>query len=311
MFDSPLSASAYEVLGVDPAADEEALRRAYPAAPAPDAPRHRRRRRGVRPGAARVGARRHRRTPARPTTAATGSARQPAPEWSGWRRRPAPRRHPSAGALVRAARRVAPRALPRPHPRVGGPRRHARGPLRPGAGALGPTHLRRLLADALAEEATARVVSDLGHGLHRVARRGRAGARRNRRRQARPHRAQPERPVRRPVRGLRRTGAASAAASSSGDGVPGAPVADLLARIRLIARAAGVRFGGVDRRPARRRPRAEPIDRARQGARHPRGPRLAQCAVDVLRRGSPARASIGGNEVFDVRTRLQQAVRFA
>ena len=29
MFDSPLSASAYEVLQVDPAADDEALRRAY------------------------------------------------------------------------------------------------------------------------------------------------------------------------------------------------------------------------------------------------------------------------------------------
>ena len=29
MFDSPLSASAYEVLGVDPAADDEALRKAY------------------------------------------------------------------------------------------------------------------------------------------------------------------------------------------------------------------------------------------------------------------------------------------
>ena len=29
MFDSPLSASAYDVLGVDPTADEETLRRAY------------------------------------------------------------------------------------------------------------------------------------------------------------------------------------------------------------------------------------------------------------------------------------------
>ena len=29
MFDSPLSASAYDVLGVDPATDDEALRRAY------------------------------------------------------------------------------------------------------------------------------------------------------------------------------------------------------------------------------------------------------------------------------------------
>ena len=29
MFDSPLSASAYQVLGVDPTVDEDALRRAY------------------------------------------------------------------------------------------------------------------------------------------------------------------------------------------------------------------------------------------------------------------------------------------
>ena len=29
MFDSPLSASAYEVLGVDPTVDEESLRKAY------------------------------------------------------------------------------------------------------------------------------------------------------------------------------------------------------------------------------------------------------------------------------------------
>jgi hypothetical protein len=31
----------------------------------------------------------------------------------------------------------------------------------------------------------------------------------------------------------------------------------------------------------------------------------------VLRRGLTATRAIGGNEVFDVRTRLQQAVRFA
>ena len=146
MFDSPLSASAYEVLGVDPAADEEALRKAY-----------RLRLRQTHPdtgGDAAVFIQVQRAWELVGTAEARaaydrghGFGEAPASEWSGWRTPPRPADTRPAGAIVRAARRVATRALPRPDPRVGGPRRHARGPVRPGARALGPaspaTHARR------------------------------------------------------------------------------------------------------------------------------------------------------------------------
>ena len=93
-----------------------------------------------------------------------------------------------------------------------------------------------------------------------------------------------------------------------GEGVAGAPVADLLARIEVVARAAGVRFGGAIV--------VLPDDDLVQpvtelgGARHPGRAGRAQRAVDRAAPGRPRGASIGGNEIFDVRTRLQQAVRF-
>ena len=214
MFDSPLSASAYEVLGVDPAADDEALRKAY-----------RLRLRQTHPdtgGDAAVFIQVQR------AWELVGTAEARAAYDRGPRlRRGRPRRSGRAGEPRRRPADTRPRA--RSFGQPGGWRREryldlirewvGRGvtlddPYDPALVRSAPRDLRRMLADALAEEATARVVSDLGHGLHRVARRGRAGARRNRRRQARPHRARPLRPVRRPVRGLRRTGAASAAASS-------------------------------------------------------------------------------------------------
>jgi hypothetical protein len=91
--------------------------------------------------------------------------------------------------------------------------------------------------------------------------------------------------------------------------VPGAPVAELLARVRLIARAAGVRFGGViivlpDEDLVQvvtdlGRVRGIPVVLVARGA-----------LANLLRQGVPGARSIGGNEIFDIRTRLQQAVRF-
>jgi ABC-type sugar transport system substrate-binding protein len=95
----------------------------------------------------------------------------------------------------------------------------------------------------------------------------------------------------------------------TGDAVPGTPVADLLGRVRLIARAAGVRFGGVivvlpDEDLVQAvtdlgRARGIPVVLVARGA-----------LANVLRQGVPGARSIGGNEIFDIRTRLQQAVRF-
>ena len=42
----------------------------------------------------------------------------------------------------------------------------------------------------------------------------------------------------------------------------------------------------------------------------PRVVMLADRLATVLRRGIPGARDMGGNEVFDVRTRLQQTVRF-
>jgi hypothetical protein len=169
--------------------------------------------------------------------------------------------------------------------------------------------LRRLLADALAEEATARIVADLGMGYtvwHDVAAAGRG--------------ADPDAKIDHIVLGpsglygilsedfggparMRR-------GDFTGDGVPGAPVAELLAHMRLVSRAAGVRFSGAivvlpDEDVQ------EPI--AELG--RVRGVRVAvvsrSALATVLRRGITGARDIGGNEVFDYRTRLQQTVRFA
>ena len=171
-----------------------------------------------------------------------------------------------------------------------------------------PRELRRMLADALAEEATARVVSDLGIGYtvwHDVAApvRGGTGDDKLDHIVLSPSGlyAVLSEDFGGPV-GVRR-------GELTGDAVPGAPVAELLARVRLIARAAGVRFGGViivlpDEDLVQAvtdlgRVRGIPVVLVARGA-----------LANVLRQGVPGARSIGGNEIFDVRTRLQQAVRF-
>jgi hypothetical protein len=308
VFDSPLSASAYEVLAVDPGVDDESLRKAY-----------RLRLRQTHPdtgGDAAVFIQVQRAWELVGTADARaaydrehGFGEAAAPEWSGWR-------------PPRARTDTRPRARSYGHP--GGWRREryltlirewaGRGvalddPYDPALVRSAPVALRRLLADALAEEATARIVADLGMGYtvwHDVAAAGRG--------------ADPDAKIDHIVLGpsglygilsedfggparMRR-------GDFTGDGVPGAPVAELLAHMRLVSRAAGVRFSGAivvlpDEDVQ------EPI--AELG--RVRGVRVAvvsrSALATVLRRGITGARDIGGNEVFDYRTRLQQTVRFA
>ncbi|WP_373407829.1 J domain-containing protein [Microbacterium esteraromaticum] len=86
------------------------------------------------------------------------------------------------------------------------------------------------------------------------------------------------------------------------------PIADLLTRMRVISRAARVRFGGAililpdedlhDAVASLGRVRSIPVTVVRRSALR-----------TVLRNGAPGARMLGGNEVFDVRTRLTQAVR--
>ena len=307
MFDSPLSASAYDVLGVDPAADEDALRKAY-----------RLRLRQTHPdtgGDALVFIQVQRAWDLVGTVEARaaydrghGFGEAATPEWSGWRA-------PARPADTR------PRA--RSFGQPGGWRREryltlirewaGRGvtveePYDPALVRSAPHELRRMLADALAEEATARVVSDLGMGFtvwHDVAApvRGGTGDDKLDHIVLSPSGlyAVLSEDFGGPV-GVRR-------GELTGDGVTGTPVADLLARMRIIARSSGVRFGGAiivlpddDLMQAVTdlgRVRGIPVVLVARGA-----------LANLLRQGVPGARSVGGNEIFDIRTRLQQAVRF-
>ncbi|WP_029144926.1 DnaJ domain-containing protein [Microbacterium luticocti] len=305
MFDSPLSASAYEVLGVAPDVDDEALRRAY-----------RLRLRQTHPdtggdAAAFVQVQRAWQlvgtAPARAAyDRGHGFGASAAPQWDGWHV-PAPRAD------------TRPRARSYGHP--GGRRREryldlirewvGRGvelpdPYDPALVRSAPVEIRRLLADALAEEATARIVGDLGMGYtvwHDVA----AGGR-------------PDEKIDHIV--LAPSGLYGILSEDTGgpvrvrrgelvgDGVAGTPIADLIAGIRTIARDARVRFGGAivvvpdDDAP-------EPIHELGKV----RGVRTVVCGRSalstVLRRGITGAREVGGTELFDVRTRLNQCVRFA
>lgn len=305
MFDSPLSASAYEILEVDPGVDDVELRRAY-----------RLRLRQTHPdtggdaaifiqvqraweliGTAEGRAAYDRRT---------GVTHEAGTEWSGWR--PPPTRTDTR-----------PRARSYGHP--GGWRREryltlirewvGRGvdvpdPYDPALVRSAPRDLRRLLADALAEEATARTVSDLGMGYtvwHDVA----VGADAD---------DKLDHVVLGPsglygvmsedfggMVGFRRGEITGASLGTR------APVTAALGRMRTVAKAAKVRFGGAiivlpdDDLSQAVTPlgttRGVPVVVVRRSA-------LAM----VLRQGVPQARAIGGNELFDVRTRLQQTVRF-
>ena len=309
MFDSPLSASAYEILGVDPSVDDAELRRAY-----------RLRLRQTHPDTGGdaaifiqvqrawelVGTVESRAAYDRRSGVASAATPDADTGWSGWR--------PQA-----ARTDTRPRARSYGHP--GGWRRErylvlirvwaGRGvevpdPYDPALVRSAPRDLRRLLADALAEEATARTVSDLGMGFtvwHDVA----VGADAD---------DKLDHVVLGPsglygvmsedfggVVGFRRGEITGPSLGTR------APVTAALGRMRTIAKTARVRFSGAiivlpdDDLAQAVTPlgtsRGVPVVVVRRSA-------LAM----VLRQGVPQARAIGGNELFDVRTRLQQTVCF-
>lgn len=312
MFDSPLSASAYEVLQIAPDATDDDLRRAY-----------RLRLRATHPdtggdAAAFVQVQRAW------ELVGTPDARAAYDRGHGFGA-DAPQYAPTPGADARTWHPPGRPADTRPRARSfgqpGGWRREryltlmrewvGRGvelpdPYDPALVRTAPRELKRLLADALAEEATARIVADLGMGYtvwHDVAADPRdadlkldhivlgpsglyallsedfGGAVRMRR------------------------------GELIGDGVAGSPIGDLVAATRAVARAARVRFSGAivvlpddDVATA--------IDELGRVRGTPVVVVARSALATVLRRGVTGARDIGGNELFDIRTRLQQVIRF-
>ncbi len=163
MFDSPLAASAYEILGIAPDADQEQLRRAY-----------RLRLRQTHPdtggdAAVFVLVQRAWELVGDPDARAAydrghGFGAVPAPEWNAWQApaapsdsRPRARSYGQPGGRMREdylslIREWAGRGV------------ELADPYDPALVRSAPLAVRRLLAVALAEEATARIVGDLGMG---------------------------------------------------------------------------------------------------------------------------------------------------
>jgi len=305
VFDSPLSASAYEVLGVEVTVTDEALRRAY-----------RLRLRQTHPDTGGDAAQ-FIQVQRAWDLVGTPDARAAYDRGHGFGQDPAPRGNDWRAPAARTDTRPRARSTGQP----GGRRREqflalirewaGRGaelpdPYDPALVRSAPIEIRRLLADALAEEATARIVGDLGMGYtvwHDVA----AGR-------------HPDEKVDHVV--LAPSGLYGLLSEDLGgpvrvrrgelvgDAVAGAPIADLIAGIRTIAREARVRFGGAivvlpDDDVA------APVEQLGK-VRGMRTALVARSALaNVLRQGIPGTHEIGGNEIFDVRTRLNRAVRFA
>jgi len=306
VFDSPMSSSAYEVLRVAADIDDEGLRRAY-----------RVRLRETHPdtgGDAALFVQVQRAwelvgTPEARSAYDRGRGTAPG-EWGGATTASAPSRPAD----------TRPRA--RSHGQPGGWRRErylglirewvGRGvdiadPYDPALVRSAPSEIRHILADALAEEETARLVAELGMGYtvwHDVFadRDGR----------------DPEQKLDHLVLGpsglyallsedfggpvgVRR-------GEITGPNVIGAPVTELVSRARVIARAAGVRFSGamvvlpddavLDAITELGKVRGTPVALVTRSA-----------LTTLLRRGITGGREVGGTELFDIRTRLQQRVR--
>ncbi|MBN9213163.1 MAG: molecular chaperone DnaJ [Microbacterium sp. 71-36] len=305
MFDSPMSVSAYEVLRVDVDIDDEGLRRAY-----------RVRLRETHPdtgGDAALFVQVQRAwelvgTPEARAAYDRGRGHASA-EWGG-------------GATASPPPRPDTRPRARAYGQPGGWRRErylslirewvGRGvevadPYDPALVRSAPPEIRHILADALAEEETARLVADLGMGYtvwHDVF--------------ADRDGLDPEQKIDHLVLGpsglyamlsedfggpvgVRR-------GEITGPNVIGSPVTQLVSRARVIARAAGVRFSGamvvlpddaiLDAVTDLGKVRGTPVVLVQRSA-----------LTTLLRRGIPGAREVGGTELFDVRTRLQQRVR--
>lgn len=300
MFDSPLSHSAYEVLGVDPQTPEDELRRAFRAGlrrTHPDAGGDATAFIRVQRAWELVG------TPAARAAYDRGhgfSAASDEPRWDGWRPPPPPGdTRPRARSHGVPGRRHRAEYVEQVLELLG----DDVDPYDPVIVRTAPLPLRRLLADALAEEATAHAVSGLGMGFtawHDVAA-----------------------PTKLDHIVLGPSGLYGIASEDFGDtvrfrrgeiigaGLGGRePVAELAADVRFIARRARVRFGGA----LVVMPDGD-LDQAVDDLGVISGVQVSVVArsavARVLRRGPAGARMIGGNELFDVRTRLQHTVRFA
>jgi hypothetical protein len=303
MTDSPMSASPYEVLGVPAGVSEEELRRAYRLRlreTHPDTGGDPQRFIAVQAAWERIGSPEAR--------ARYDGGRSTAEEPASW----APQRHERP-----AQQRPGARAFGHP----GGWRRErylrlleewmGRGaaipdPYDPQLVRRAPREIRHLLADALAEEATARRLSTLGIGYtiwHDVA----AGS--------------SEEKIDHLVLGP--TGLFAIQSEDyggpvgvrrgelTGEALAGErPIHELSQRARTVARSSRVRFTGLllvlpD----------EALATPAESLGSSRGAELvvlqASTLLTALREGLPDGRAVGGNEIFDVRTRLQAAIRFA
>jgi len=305
VFDSPMSVSAYEVLRVTVDVDDEALRRAY----------------------------RARLRETHPDTG--GDAALFVQVQRAWELIGTPEaraaydrgRGSAAGAWAAQSAASAPsRPDTRPRARAygqpGGWRRErylslirewvGRGvdiadPYDPALVRSAPPEIRHILADALAEEETARLVAELGMGYtvwHDVFadRDGRDPEQKLDHIVLGPSGlyAMLSEDFGGPV-GVRR-------GEITGANVIGAPGTELVSRARVIARAAGVRFSGamvvlpddaiLDAITELGKVRGTPVALVTRSA-----------LTTLLRRGITGAREVGGTELFDIRTRLQQRVR--
>lgn len=313
VFDSPLSSSAYEILKVEVTATEDDLRRAY-----------RLRLRQTHPDTGgdaaqfvlvqraweQVGTPQARaaydRGHGHSSPASTPG--DPSPTFTGWK-----------SPAARESTRPGPRSFGHPGGRnreyyLAGIREWAgRGvdladPYDPALVRSAPRDLKQVLADALAEETTARVLSDLGMGYtlwHDVAVPTRSG-----RTLIIDH-------IVLGPSGLYAVASEDYGTSVRfrkgdviGEGVTRSPIAELVGAARALGRAAGVRFGGaILVLPDEDLPAA--ITELGKIKSLPVAVVSPQTLSAILRRGVTGVADIGGNEIFDVRSRLQQVVRFA
>jgi len=307
MFDSPLSASAYQVLAVEPTVDEETLRKAY-----------RLRLRQTHPD---TGGEASQFVQVQRAWELVGTpeARAAYDRGHGFGAHAAPSFSPDAPAWRPPSRPSDTRPRARSYGQPGGWRREryltlmrewvGRGveledPYDPALVRRAPRQLRRMLADALAEEATARIVADLGMGYtvwHDVAA-GREADEKVDHLVLGPSGLYGvlSEDFGGPVR-VRR-------GELYGEGVEGSPVATLASHMRVIARSARVRFSGAIvvlpdddlEHPIEEIGRVRGVPVAVVGR---------SALSTILRRGLTGAREVGGNEVFDVRTRLQHAVR--